>query len=271
VKKTILKNLKFKFAQFILNHPFEPITTKEEKVVKKKQKEATTEIQPEVKSESSTGDSVPEEIADQTLHPTQSEKEKKKPNDSQKKKPSDGDEDDVQWSVSTSEEAVKQRRQSAIPESVNTILSATPQVKTDPLSQLKSFLEKNPNGNIASEIKRIQRESGFSNSKRGPLLFEVLFQPDIVPNVDQYKNVFRELIIDAPSKMSVLECVEKLCYPKLIKKSPRILKEFYDSEIIDEDIIFEWYDKKLSNQDIKKELHPFINWLREAEEESDED
>jgi len=175
----------------------------------------------------------------------------------------------VEWSCSTSVEAVKQRRQSAIPESVNTILSATPQVKSDPLSQFKSFIENNPKGNIAAEVKRIQREFGLSTSKRAPLLFEVLFEPDIVPNVHQYKNVFLELITDVPAKMSLLDCIEKLSYPKLIKKAPRILKDFYDDEILDEDSILSWYDTKLSNSDVKKELEPLIQWLREAEEESD--
>jgi len=238
-RKDHIKNLKFKFAQYILNHPFEPITTKEEKVVKKKQKEATTEA----KSESS-GNANEAILVNQT----QGESEKKK------KKSNDDDDDGIEWSCSTSAEAVNQRRQSAIPESVNTILCATPQVKSDALSQLKSFVEKNPEGNIAAEVKRIQREFGFTNSKRGPLLFEVLFEPDMIPNVDLYKNVFLELITDVPSQLSVLECIEKLCYPNLIKKSSRILKEFYDVEIVDEDTILKWYDTKLSNKDIKKRI-----------------
>jgi len=263
-EKTILKNLKLKFAQYILNHPFEPITTKEEKVVKKKQKEATTEVKTEIKTESSSGLINEEIVVDLSISPaSQGEVEKKK------KKSKDEEDDGVEWSCSTSVEAVKQRRQSAIPESVNTILSATPQVKSDPLSQFKSFIENNPKGNIAAEVKRIQREFGLSTSKRAPLLFEVLFEPDIVPNVHQYKNVFLELITDVPAKMSLLDCIEKLSYPKLIKKAPRILKDFYDDEILDEDSILSWYDTKLSNSDVKKELEPLIQWLREAEEESD--
>jgi len=262
-EKTILKTLKSKFSSYILNHKFEPITTKEEKVVKKKQQEATTEAKPEPKSESSAENNIETDVVEEPQIEKESEKKKKKSKD-------EDEDDDVVWSCSTSQEAVKQRRQCAIPDSVNTILSATA-VKSDPLSQLNSFIEKNPKGNIAAEVKRIQRESGFPNSKRGPLLFEVLFQPDMVPNVSQYKNVFCELITDIPSKMSVLDCVEKLCYPNLIKKTPRILKSFYDDEIVDEETILKWYDHKLSNQDVKKELIPFIKWLREAEEESEEE
>jgi len=266
-EKTILKNLKAKFEQYIFHHQFEPITSKEESSIKKKQKEATTETKAE---DSSHVDQNNQQVSD----PPSSHKEQKKKKKQEVESDEDDEDDGVVWSCSTSSSAVKQRRQSAIPASVNTILSSTPvqtQTKSDALLQLISFVEKNPNGNIAAEVKRIQGEFSFTNSKRGPLLFEVLFQSDVVPNVAQYKNLFNELIIDFPSQMSVLECIEKLCYPTLIKKAPRILKDFYDAEIVQEDTILKWYETKLSNSDIKKELQPFIKWLREAPEESDDD
>jgi len=47
------------------------------------------------------------------------------------------------------------------------------------------------------------------------------------------------------------------------------LNELYDSEVVDEETILSWYDKKLSDEYAKTVLAPFINWLREAEEESE--
>ena len=56
-----------------------------------------------------------------------------------------------------------------------------------------------------------------------------------------------------------------------------ILKKFYDEDILDEEVILEWA-KKVSKKYVSKELseqihkkaEPFVKWLKEAEEESDE-
>lgn len=53
---------------------------------------------------------------------------------------------------------------------------------------------------------------------------------------------------------------------------PKIMHFLYDKEILNEEIIFMWY-KNLSSEDhveLKRVLASFINWLNEAEEESDE-
>merc|ERR1711881_558615 len=64
----------------------------------------------------------------------------------------------------------------------------------------------------------------------------------------------------------------------LLPKVAHILKSFYDEDIIDEEVILEW-GKKVSKKYVSKELseqihkkaEPFIKWLKEAEEESDEE
>merc|ERR1719411_2569405 len=63
----------------------------------------------------------------------------------------------------------------------------------------------------------------------------------------------------------------------LLPKTALILKAFYDHDILDEEVILEW-GKKVSKKYVSKELseqihkkaEPFLTWLKEAEEESDE-
>ncbi len=61
----------------------------------------------------------------------------------------------------------------------------------------------------------------------------------------------------------------------------RIMKQFYDEDILEEEALIEWSQKeskKYVSKDISRKIHekvaPFIKWLKEAEEEeesSDED
>lgn len=55
-----------------------------------------------------------------------------------------------------------------------------------------------------------------------------------------------------------------------------IFKLLYDEDLLDEAVILEWANKKKCSckeltADIFKNVEPFIVWLREAEEESDEE
>jgi len=70
----------------------------------------------------------------------------------------------------------------------------------------------------------------------------------------------------------VLECIEKLCSTlPLLKKALQIVKEFYDQDILDEPTLLKWYEYRITNQDIQKELTPFIDWLKNADEESEDE
>ena len=65
-------------------------------------------------------------------------------------------------------------------------------------------------------------------------------------------------------------------HDKLFNNSMRILKQFYDEDILDEETILEWSQKeskKYVTKDMSRKIHekvaPFIKWLKEAEEEED--
>jgi len=160
-----------------------------------------------------------------------------------------------------------------LPDSIKNILDKGEIKPGDPVSDLKIFISNNPDGDISAEVKRLQGEYKFRNSKRAHLLFDVLFKPNTPPDLAPHKKTFHSLMTDVDSQRGVLECIEKLCSAskELTKKSLSIVKNFYDSEIVEEDVILDWYEKRLSNPDIKRELQRLINWLREAEEESEEE
>lgn len=65
-------------------------------------------------------------------------------------------------------------------------------------------------------------------------------------------------------------------HEKLFNQSMKILKTFYDEDILDEETIIEWSQKeskKYVPKEMSKKIHekvgPFITWLKEAEAEED--
>jgi len=115
--KTAL-NLKPKLHQFIVNHPVQLIS-KEEKVVKKKQEEVMKES-----AASAAATSNLENGGESTEIP-KNEKSKSR------KTKKEGEEDNVEWSISTSPQAVKNRRREMQPESAQALFEIKSE-KSDP-------------------------------------------------------------------------------------------------------------------------------------------
>uniref|UniRef100_A0A3P8S119 Eukaryotic translation initiation factor 5 n=1 Tax=Amphiprion percula TaxID=161767 RepID=A0A3P8S119_AMPPE len=76
--------------------------------------------------------------------------------------------------------------------------------------------------------------------------------------------------------MGGFECVVKLHQVQLLPRVPIILKDLYDADLLEEDVIFAWAEKvskKYVSKELAKEIHakaaPFVKWLKEAEEESE--
>ena len=62
------------------------------------------------------------------------------------------------------------------------------------------------------------------------------------------------------------------------KSIARLLMKFYENDIVEEENFYNWYDKpmkRFSSKALAKEIrdvsNDFIEWLRNAEESSDED
>jgi len=83
----------------------------------------------------------------------------------------------------------------------------------------------------------------------------------------------------------VLFCVEKLCQlvPAVIKSLPSFLNGLYEEEILDEEILIQWYKHPITDANSKTKFNPkvskdirdsakaFVEWLQNAEESDDDD
>ena len=69
-----------------------------------------------------------------------------------------------------------------------------------------------------------------------------------------------------------------LTYPELIPAVPKILMALYQHDILEEDVVTQWgthvskkYVDKETSKKVRKASEPFLKWLEEADDDSDDD
>jgi translation initiation factor 5 len=102
----------------------------------------------------------------------------------------------------------------------------------------------------------------------------------------QIKSIFQLCTKNAKGQKYLLHAVEALIgdHPEIRAKifnkktMSKILLKFYDEDIIEEDTFYTWHEKaskrftdKATAKEIREMANEFIQWLRTAEESSDED
>ncbi|KAL2246998.1 UNVERIFIED_CONTAM: Eukaryotic translation initiation factor 5 [Sesamum indicum] len=80
------------------------------------------------------------------------------------------------------------------------------------------------------------------------------------------------------SQLFLLRAIEEFCgkpNPTAVKEVALVLKALYDADLLEEENIVQWYEEGVagSNKDssIWKNAKPFVDWLQNAESESEED
>ncbi|KAG8429095.1 hypothetical protein GDO86_018313 [Hymenochirus boettgeri] len=152
----------------------------------------------------------------------------------------------------------------------------------DRVNMLFDYVKKKKvEGVIDSSDKDILAEAERLDVKAmGPLvLSEVLFDDKIREQIKKYRRHFLRFCHNNKKAQRYLlhgfECVIDMHQLHLLSKIPHILKEMYDADLLEEEVIFSWADKpskkyvsKELAKDIRTKAEPFIKWLKEAEEES---
>ncbi|KAI5967191.1 TIF5 [Candida margitis] len=114
------------------------------------------------------------------------------------------------------------------------------------------------------------------------VLAQTLFDEGVLDQVEPHVGLLTKLINgDTEFEKALLGGLERLIglsYPSLIPQTPKILHTFYDSDLISEEVIIRWgskvskkYVPKEVSKKVRKAAKPFVQWLQEAEEESDEE
>jgi len=201
---------------------------------------------------------------------------------------------ETEWFSDTSKEAQKRRKEAECETVVNDgqklvdeiLSSAKTDNKTEsPVTTLKVFLAARERSvdEILSELRRLQLSRGLDDSQRIKTLLEALIDTSSaaeVPNqFKKYAPLLRKLAADKNSALLLLTCIEELVGvidKKLLPRVPVILQTLYENDVIEEETLLLWHssppesswlvNKKVATT-VRERAKPFIDWLKEAEEE----
>jgi len=260
---------------------------KEKKEKKKKPKEETED------TEKKTAESEDASETSGTKKETEKdpEKKQKKKGDKDKKTKKGKEDDDGAWFSDTSKEAQEARRQAEIEEMKNiskaeAVLASSDNKIDDPVQLLRIFLSKKREvSEIVSELRRVQLARGLDDTQRLKILLEAFVnadEPAKVPTaLSSQATVLKKFAVDKTSSGVLISCLEEMVgvtHPKLIPRTPHILQALYEADVLSEDAILSWADappeaawtvKKEIAINVRSKATPFIEWLRNAEEEND--
>ncbi|GMJ02465.1 hypothetical protein like AT1G36730 [Hibiscus trionum] len=216
------------------------------------------------------------------------------------------DDDDVQWQTDTSLEAAKQRIQEQLSAvTADMVMLTTSEEKKKSVksperdtkapekvvsaheklvNEIKEHLKK---GSSPTQLKSFLASlSGASSQEITDALFTALFDDagkGFAKEVTKKKNYLAAAVAAAATKeegwqMMLLHSIESFCgkaSTDAAKEVALVIKVLYDDDILEEEFIVEWYEKGIvgsnKSSQIWKNVKPFIEWLQNAESESEEE
>lgn len=208
---------------------------------------------------------------------------------------SDDDDDDEDWAVDTSEAAVAARLKEQ-EEAYNKVEKANGDL--DGAEELDEFeLEKRAIGakikeaiqaedtdEAITELMAVAKEHKLMCDDLFGFIFDGVLDANAVKQVSTtHKAVLLKLYKASADKRVtqkfLLEFVQKLVTDSphakvLLSKTPNLLKALYDLDLLEEEVLIKWHEKgskKKAGKKVREAAEPFVNWLKEAEEDSDDD
>ncbi|KAG7656508.1 Armadillo-type fold [Arabidopsis suecica] len=219
---------------------------------------------------------------------------------------SEEDDDDVQWQTDTSREAAEKRMKEQLSAVTAEMVMLSTVEEKMPVAEVKKAPEQvHENGNskipenahekLVNEIKELlssgssptQLKTALASNSANPqekmdALFSALFGgtgKGFAKEVIKKKKYLLALMMmqeeaGAPAQMGLLNGIESFCMKasaEAAKEVALVIKGLYDEDILDEDVIVEWYNKGVKSSPVLKNVTPFIEWLQNAESESEEE
>eukprot|EP00595_Chromulina_sp_UTEXLB2642_P000123 CAMPEP_0196761592 /NCGR_PEP_ID=MMETSP1095-20130614/891_1 /TAXON_ID=96789 ORGANISM="Chromulina nebulosa, Strain UTEXLB2642" /NCGR_SAMPLE_ID=MMETSP1095 /ASSEMBLY_ACC=CAM_ASM_000446 /LENGTH=293 /DNA_ID=CAMNT_0042111363 /DNA_START=588 /DNA_END=1469 /DNA_ORIENTATION=+ len=141
---------------------------------------------------------------------------------------------------------------------------------------------------ILEELRLNQTLAALRPSVRPIIFIGAVFTETIITSneIITYANVLKALAPSQIQQRHLISAFEWFCgvlYPNLSRFFPVVLKHLFDNDIVEEDVFLKWGSDLSRNEfsadhsmisidtlDLLKSYSaPFLNWLQEAEEESD--
>jgi len=143
---------------------------------------------------------------------------------------------------------------------------------------IREFLKK---GSSASKLKSFLGTLSGNSQEVMDALFEALFGgigKGFAKDVAKKKNYLAAATQEEGSQMVLLRAIESFsakASPEAVKEVALVLKALYDHDLLEESSVIEWYQQGLvggnKTSRMWKNIEPFMEWLQNAESESEEE
>lgn len=206
---------------------------------------------------------------------------------------------EVVWHTDTSKEAQEERKHQEFKEMtegqedskaiMEKIIAQAGSVNVeDPVVVLKIFMLKDPEvDQVCSELKRLQMSRGLDEPQKLKVLLEALLDFTDPKNVHlqygQHKEILKRFTKDKKQALILIGCIEEqvgITHAELLPRVALILQQLYDNDVLDEKVLLTWHESPpesswLSSKEVativRARAKPLIDWLKSAEESSDEE
>jgi len=206
---------------------------------------------------------------------------------------------ETEWFTDTSKEAQEKRRNQEFDEMamgqeeskavMEQIIAQTGSTNVeDPVVVLKFFMLKDPEvEEICSELKRLQMSRGLDEPQKVKLLLESLLDftdlKTIPKQYGKHAEVLKKFAKDPKHARVLIGCIEEqvgITHPDLLCRVALIIQALYDQDVLSEQTLIAWHESPpesswLSSKEVatvvREKVTPFIEWLKDAEEEESEE
>lgn len=292
---------RLKLSTFILRRAAQTPKGKKDKSAKKSRREKAKEKEANGDRNGSPGDSNQSDNGDadgevEIAANSDDEFTRRIKNDAKDINVQDDDgEDEIKWSVDTSEEAVKARaNQLAADVKHSLVLEPAEEEEeggsgTSTYDELGSWIietAKNTEGGIANvsdiEIYKKIKELGIEHKhKTLTVLAQTIFDEKIVKQIPNRAPMLKKLISSERHEKAFLGGTERFVgkdHPELIPQVPAILLGYYQNDLVSEEVLKAWGSKASkkyvdlpTSKKVRKAAEKFLEWLENADSEEEED
>jgi len=193
------------------------------------------------------------------------------------------------WSADTSPEAV-QARTKALAGQMGAMAigggddDGSEEDADSPYSQFGHWVEENRDDEDVASVQIYMKaeELGVERKHKTLLvLVQALFTKNVVQEITTYKPLLAKMVTSEKHQKSLLGGIERLVgltYPELIPTVPKVLMALYQNDILEEDVVTQWgthvskkYVDKETSKKVRKASEPFLKWLEEADDDSEDE
>jgi len=194
------------------------------------------------------------------------------------------------WSADTSPGAV-QARMKALSAQVGAISlggggddDGSDEDADSPYSQFGHWVEENREDEEVGSVQIYKKAEELGVDKKHKILLvlvQALFTKDVVQEITTYNSLLAKMVTSEKHQKSLLGGIERLVgltHPDLIPAVPKILMALYQNDIVEENVVTQWgthvskkYVDKETSKKVRKASEPFLKWLEEADDDSEDD